>query len=119
MVVVTKTPRKRTSQAERAFSIAVEGLRGDFRVFGEALSSFGLALSTLDQNFHAFRVEVGERFDRVEGHIDRVEGDIGLLKDAVVENTHEIRKLHVAVERKVDRDEVVAVVEQVLVSRGR
>jgi hypothetical protein len=97
MVVVTKTPRKRTSDAERAFSIAVEGLRGDFRVFGEALSSFGETLSTLDRNFQAFRVEVGERFDRVEGRLDRVAGDIGLLKEAVVENTREIKKLQVAV----------------------
>jgi hypothetical protein len=58
--------RKSAPKNGHAFTVVLEQLRGDFRVFGEALAGF--------------REAVDRRFDRVEG-------DIQFLKTAVTEHT--------------------------------
>jgi tetrahydromethanopterin S-methyltransferase subunit G len=108
---------------ERAFAVALESVRGDLRVVGEALQAQGDALQ-------GFREEVGARFDEVDAqfrrvdarfdevdtrfrqvdaefrqvgvHFDRVDTDIGLLKSAVIENTRELRQVRAALDAKVD-----------------
>ena len=115
---------------ERAFAVALESVRGDLRVVGEALQAQGDALQ-------GFREEVGARFDEVDAqfrrvdarfdevdtqfrqvgarfdevdaqfrqvgaHFERVDTDLGLLKSAVIENTRELRQVRVALDAKVD-----------------
>jgi hypothetical protein len=98
-----KSPPKKNGHA---FAVVVEQLRGDFRVFGEALAGF--------------REAVDVRFDRVEA-------DIQFLKVAVTEhsrllkehgqqlNEHgrqleehgrELRQIRSILEEKADRDEL-------------
>jgi hypothetical protein len=60
----------------------------------------------IDRRFEA----VDRRFDAMDGRLDRVEGDLALVKTAVLENSRDLKDLRVAVTRKVDRDEVEAIV---------
>jgi hypothetical protein len=80
---------------ERAFAVALESVRGDLRVVGEALQAQGDALQ-------GFRDEVDAQFRQVGAHFDRVDTDLGFLKSAVIENTRELRQMRVALDAKVD-----------------
>jgi len=108
-------PKKKVVARERAapevgvaaFTVVLEDIHAQFKVFGEAL--------------HGIRenvVDLGHR-------LDRVEGEIIFLKAATLENTREIKELKVTVkdlqvtvlriettlERKVDRGEMVELVD--------
>jgi predicted phage gp36 major capsid-like protein len=91
------SPRTRNSRDQLA--VVLESMQADFRGFGEALQSF--------------REHVDVRFEEVDARFDRVERDISLLKDASLETARDLRSLRISVERKVDRDEVEALVEGV------
>jgi hypothetical protein len=121
MAARRKPPLKRAIATNREFVVVLEDIRGHQRAFGEALQSF--------------REDVDRRFDGVEQ-------DITLLKDAVLEQGRELKEhgrkleehgrnleeqgrelkkhgqkldtLQIAVEKKVDRDEVEAVVARVV-----
>ena len=103
----------------------LETMRGEFRGFGEALQGL--------------REGVGARFNHVDARFDRVEEDLGTLKhdvgvlnhdvgtlkhdmilvtDAVLENIREIKRLSTLVDKKVDRDEVEALIEEAFHRRG-
>ncbi len=71
-----RTPNKK-SQNGHAFTVVLEEMRGQFRVFGEALSGL--------------REEMNRRFDRVEGDIGVMKTDVGLLKTAVVEHGRQLK----------------------------
>jgi archaellum component FlaC len=72
--------------------------------------------------------QIDRRFDRMEGRFEGLETDVGLLKLAVTENGRELKQVRASVERleervdaidaklerKVDRDEVEAIVERVV-----
>ena len=103
MVERSKKTPSRARALHRDFVVVLEALRGDFRVFGDALQSF--------------REDVDARLQQVDARFDQVDNDIGLLKSAVVENTRELKRIGTALDRKVDRDEVEALVERV-VRRG-
>ena len=120
----SKKPSSRARPLHRDFVVVLEALRGDFRVFGDALQSFredvDARFQQVDARFQQVdaRFErIDARFDQVDAHFDRVDNDIGLLKSAVVENTRELGRIGTALDRKVDRDEVEALVERV-VRRG-
>jgi hypothetical protein len=98
--------------------VLLETQNGQFRGFGEALQVVDAHVQSVDARLQSFREEVDARFDKVDGRLDRVEHDVVLLKDAVVENTRELKHLRTAVDKKVDRDEVESIVEGVLRRRG-
>ena len=109
----------------RAFAVVVEQLRGEFKVFGEALGGL--------------RQEMNDRFERVEHELGEVKRDIGevkrdlsevkrdvgevqrelgevkvdlaLVKSAATTHTRELREIRSALGNKVERGEVEAIVE--------
>jgi hypothetical protein len=88
----------------RAFAVVVEQLRGEFKVFGEALGGF--------------RQEMNDRFERVEHELGEVKRDIGevkvdlaLVKSAAMTHTRELREIRGALGNKVERGEVETIVE--------
>ena len=154
---------KTTSVDARAFTVVLEEIRAQNKVFGEGLQ---LLRQQMDAGFG----QVDARFDRVDGRLDRVEGrldgvegrldgvegrldgvegrlvgvegrlvgvegrldgvegrlvgvdgrlgrienDVGLVKIAVMEHARELKEIRVALEKKVDRDEVEGIVLRVV-----
>jgi regulator of replication initiation timing len=106
--------------SRRELVVVLETLRGEFRVFGESLQSVrgqvdGLRedVDGLRKDVGDFRQEVGARFHRVEQDIGVLKLDVSLLKDASIETTQELKRLRLSVDKKkVDRDEVEAIVER-------
>ena len=127
--------RRRPARSARAFSVLVEEMRSQFKVFGEALEQqreqMARRFDQVDQRFDQVdrrfdqvdrRFEqVDRRFEQVDQRFERVDRELGLVKAAVLENSREIRQLRGAVEaldaKKADRDEVEGIVERVLVRR--
>ncbi len=107
MATRKKKSPKDGSDGAAAFAVALEQMRGDFKVFGEQLQSFDAKftakLSGLDD-----KVEAG--FARVDVRFARVEHEIGLLKIAVIDHGRELKK-------KVGRDEIEEIVERVVARR--
>ncbi len=127
---------------ERAFAVVVEQLRGDFKVFGEALGGLRQQMNdgfaAVDRRFEQVdrRFEqVDRRFERVEhelgevkrdlgevkrdlGEVKRdlgdVKVDLGLVKSAATTHTRELREIRAALGNKVERGEVEAIVEHVV-----
>ncbi len=101
---VQKTPTK-TPQNGHAFAVVVEEIRGQFRVFGEALAGLRDEMSRrfdeVDRRFH----EVDRRFDGVAGDIGLLKTDVGLLKTAVVEHGRQLKWVRAKLDGKVDADE--------------
>jgi hypothetical protein len=106
----------RRSPSSRDFAVVLESLQGDFRVFGEALHGVQHDLEAVKQDVQGVKQSLVEFRTEVDARFDRVEGEIGLLKDAVLTNTRELKdhgrelkdqgrqlaELRVAVSRKVD-----------------
>jgi hypothetical protein len=112
-----RTVGSRAASGGREFTLVLEDMRSQFKVFGEALQGVDAKLSSLETRVTSGFEQVDCRFEQVDRRFERVEGSIELLKAAVLDNSREIRGLQEAVARKVDRDEVVAVVGQAL-TRG-
>jgi predicted nucleic acid-binding Zn-ribbon protein len=119
-----------------AFAVVVETLRGDFRVFGEALTGLRGEVADLRGEVHAGfeRVdreltsvradmsevkhdlsEVKHELSEVKHDLSEVKHELGLVKSAVLEHGRELREIR---DRKVDREEVEGIVQGV-VSRVR
>jgi hypothetical protein len=118
---------------ERAFAVVVEQLRGDFKVFGEALGGlrqhvaeelggfreeFTEELGGLRQQMNDGFAAVDGRFEKVDRRFERVEHelgemrvDLGLVKSAATTHTRELREIRSALGNKVERGEVEAIVE--------
>jgi hypothetical protein len=100
--------------AARHFSVIVEDLLSQFKVFGEALQGL--------------RENMALGFDGIDGRFDGIDHEILLLKDASLTHTrelkevnHQLREIRTSVDRlaekvdqKVDRTEVEAIVERAL-----
>ena len=106
-----KTPDS-SPQNGHAFAVVVEEIRGQFRVFGEALAGLreemGRRFDEVDRRFH----EVDRRFDRVEGDmgllkidVGTLTVDVGLLKTAVVEHGRQLKGIRAKLDRKSSSDE--------------
>ncbi len=100
---------------ERAFAVVVEQLRGEFKVFGEAL---GGLRQQMTEELGGLRQQVTDGFERVDrelGDVKRdlaeVKVDLGLVKSAVTTHTRELREIRGALGNKVERGEVEAIVE--------
>ncbi len=122
-------PRNPPPDDARAFAVVVEQLRGDFKVFGEALGGFrrqvGEELGEFRQELGGLRQQmtdgfaaVDRRFERVEHELAEVKRDLGdvkvdlgLVKSAVTTHTRELREIRGALGNKVERGEVEAIVE--------
>lgn len=113
----TKTP-KTTSSETRAFVVVLEEIRAQNKGFGEGLQ---LLREQMSAGFEA----VDRRFARVENDITEIRHDIadirqdvGLVKIAVLEHSRELKGIRVALDKKVDRDEIEGIVQHV-VAPGR
>jgi hypothetical protein len=110
----------------RAFAVVVEQLRGDFKVFGEALGGLrqqvteeiGGLRKEVTEEIGGLRKEMNDRFERVEHGLGDVKRDLGevkvdlaLVKSAVTTHTRELREIRSALGNKVERGEVEAIVE--------
>jgi hypothetical protein len=105
---------RKKEDALAGFTVVLEDIRSQFRVFGEALQGIR---ETMDARFGAVDSRfdaVDRRFDAVEARADRTDGELALVKVAVLENNRELKELRGAVSRLVDRDEVGAIVARAL-----
>jgi hypothetical protein len=116
-----KRPTVRSPTLARGFSVVVEELRLQFKVFGEALGA-------LRDEVAAGFEQVDRRFEQVDHRLGKVEGEVGflrkelvLVKTVVVEHSGELKEIRGAVARleqkvdkKVDREQVVAMIERVV-----
>jgi hypothetical protein len=125
-----KSPPMPPPSAERAFAVVVEQLRGDFKVFGEALGGlrqqfteelgglrhqFTEELGGLRQQFTeelgGLRQQMNDGFADVHRDLGEVKVDLALVKSAVTTHTRELREIRSALGNKVERGEVEAIVE--------
>jgi septal ring factor EnvC (AmiA/AmiB activator) len=77
-MVSTRPKKWRGPTATHPFSVVVEDMRSQFRVFGESLQGL--------------REHMDTRFDEVDCRFDRVENEIVLLKDVSQKHTRELKK---------------------------
>ena len=99
-----KSPNSKT-RARRPSGI--EALRGEFKAFGQGLAS-------LNDKIDATTARFETRFDRIDARFDRVEHELGLMKSAVLEHGRQLKEIRVTLDKKVDRDDVEAIVERVV-----
>ncbi len=126
-----QAPRTTSSEA-RAFVVVLEEIRAQNKVFGEGQQLLHEQMSAgfeevnhrFEQVNHRFEEvncrfeQVDRRFDRVEHDIAEIRQDVGLVKIAVLDHSRELKEIRVALEKKVDRDEVEGIVQRVI-ARGR
>ena len=126
---------KTNSVDAHAFAVVLEEIRAQNKGFGEGqqllreqMSTLGEQVSSLGEQMSSLREQmsagfedvnrrferVDARFERVEGRLDRIENDVGLVKIAVIEHARELKEVRVALEKKVDRDEVEGIVLRVV-----
>jgi len=119
--------------AARGAAVVGEQMRGELRAFGEGLESLreqmtrGFAetnrrFEQVDRRFDAFDRELAHVKDDVahlKDDVAQVRHELGQVKDAVLAHRGQLREvntqlgeLRVAVDRKVDRDEVEGIVER-------
>ena len=103
-----KGPPKLPPPDDRAFAVVLEGVRSDFKVFGESLAAFRDEVRGETQSF---RADVDRRFDDVQRQFEGVHRRFEWVE-------HELVALRVAVQSKVDRQDVEAMVRGVSGSRG-
>ena len=103
----------------------LESMRGESRAVGEVVNRLEARLEGFQEGVDARFRQVDARFDRVDARLDavdsrlgRVEHDVVLLKDAVIETTRELKHVRVAIDKKVDRDEIEPIVEGIFRRRG-
>jgi hypothetical protein len=86
-------------------------MRAQFKVFGEGLA--GLR-EVAESGFQRVDREMAEGFGRVDREMaegfGRVDRELTLVKSAVLENGRALKRVEDALEKKVDRDEVEAIV---------
>jgi len=91
-----------------AFAVVVEQLQDQFRAFGESLQDVKDGFARLEQRFDGLE----QRFDGLEQRFDGVEGRLGRVEAAVLEHTRELKDFRVALDRKVDREELPALLQE-------
>jgi hypothetical protein len=123
---------KTTSSEARAFVVVLEEIRAQNKVFGEGQQLLHEQQQMLRQEQQTLRheqqmlrqemsagfEEMNRRFERVEHDITEIRQDVGLVKIAVLDHSRELKEIRVALDKKVDRDEVEGIVVRV-VARGR
>jgi predicted RNase H-like nuclease (RuvC/YqgF family) len=105
----------------KAYGEALEGVRIDIHVFKQDIHGLKQDVHGLKQDVHGLRHDVdslrhdvdGLRHD-MEAGFEQVDRRFDRLEAAVLEHTRELKELRVAVDRKVDRDQVEGIVERVI-----
>jgi hypothetical protein len=130
--MVSARPKNKRGEAGRSaarhFSVIVEDLLSQFKLFGEALQglreNMALRFDGIDRRFDG----IDHRLDGIDHWLDGIDQEILLLKDASLTHTrelkevnHQLREIRTSVDRlaekvdqKVDRTEVEAIVERAL-----
>ena len=129
-----KGTRARASASARGVGVVLEDLRSQFKVFGEALqgtreqmtSEFAAVRAEMTSESAAARAETATGFAQVDREIGHLKTDLGFVKRAVTGHSRELREIRVelketkaavvriegALARKVDRDELEAIVQR-------
>jgi hypothetical protein len=104
----------------REFVVVLEEVRSQFKVFGEALQGVNENVDRLDRTVTSGFGRVDREMAAGFGRLDR---ELGLVKEVVLDHGRQLReirgsvtRLEAAMEKKVDRDEVEAIVDR---SRAR
>ncbi len=106
-------PIEGPSADARAFTVAVEQMQSQFKVFGEALLGLTEEVRTgfarvdarfeqVDARFDRIDArfeQVDARFEQVEGRLDHLDREVGLVKVAVLENARDIRDVKTSLAR--------------------
>ncbi len=113
-----KGPPVPPSDGAHAFAVVVEQLRGDFKVFGEALEGQRQQMTDgfarVDRELGEVKRDLGEvqrELGEVKVDLGEVKVDLGLVKSAVTTHTGQLREIRSALGDKVERGEVEAIVE--------
>ena len=135
MADLEKGPPMPPPDGERAFAVVVEQLRGEFKVFGEALGGLRQQMTdgfaAVDRRFERVERELGEmrvdldavkadvaelKVDVAELKVDvaEVKVDLGLVKSAATTHSRELREIRQVLGNKVERGEVETIVEHVV-----
>jgi archaellum component FlaC len=130
-----RDPSVSAPDGARAFTVVLEQLHGEFRVFGEALGGLRQHMNdrfdAVDRRFERVEHELGEvKRDLVEvkrdlvqvkqdlGDVQRdladVKVDLGLVKSAATTHSRELREIRAALGNKVERGEVEAIARHVV-----
>jgi hypothetical protein len=96
---------------ERAFAVVVEQLRGEFKVFGEAL---GGLREEVTEAIGVLRQKMTDGFDEIKRDLGEVKVDLSLVKSAATTHSRELKEIRSALGNKVERGEVEAIVEHVV-----
>jgi len=112
---VTGTAHAAPTGAE--FTVVLEDLRSQFKVFGESLEGLREEMHSRFEQVDARFAQVDARLAQGDSRFDKVDRRLDLLQTAVLDNSGEIRELRGDLARKVDRDEVVSIVDQALARR--
>ena len=125
MIARSKQPTSRVRMTTNEVVVVLEAMRGDFRVFGEALQSvredvrvLKEDVGVLKQDVRALKEDVGvlkEDVRVLKQDVGVLKHDMILVKDAVLENTREIKRLGTLT---VDRDEVEGMIAEAIHRRG-
>jgi hypothetical protein len=100
------------SVTPEAFAAFAQEVRGQFAEIGNQFKGFDARLVDL-------REHMDQRFDQVDARFGRVDEDLGRLKDASSKHTEQLKDIQRALPKKVDREEVEVIVEQVLARGGK
>ncbi len=137
-----RDPSVSAPDGARAFTVVLEQLHGEFRVFGEALGGLRQHMNdrfdAVDRRFERVEHELGEvKRDLVQvkqdlgdvqrdladvqrdlGEVQRdladVKVDLGLVKSAATTHSRELREIRAALGNKVERGEVEAIATHVV-----
>jgi len=102
-------------------AVMFEEIRSQFRVFGEALQGTREKIDKIEGDVVDLKrdmVEVKRDVAELKRDMVEVKRDLALVKVAVTEHSRELREIRAVVDKKVDRDEVEAIVERVTARTG-
>jgi hypothetical protein len=99
-----KTPTQPVPETEREFTVVLEKIDSDYKVFGESLEGLRTQIPTqfsdletrfsgLETRMEAGFARVDQRFERVENDVSAVKRDTELIKVAVTKHGRDLKKL--------------------------
>jgi hypothetical protein len=109
-----KGPPVPQPNGERAFAVVVEQLRGEFKVFGEALGGLRQQMTGGFDEVRGDVAELKHDMREVKRDLAEVKVDLSLVKSAATTHSRELREIRSALGNKVERGEVEAIVEHVV-----
>lgn len=105
MTAARKNPRPKKRDH---YTVALEGLRSDFKVFGEGLGSVVKDVGTLKEDVHTLKEDVQTLKDgmtTVKSELKTIKQDVGTLKNDMTTVKSELRMIRHDLKEKVGREE--------------